>query len=245
MAKRTVVTRDELELPDNIPPDPVAVALKTFLVEGGPVPDGLGSLEFRVRFQQLDKRGRVVHGIAHESGNLATMFDEVLDELGPGRYNIWCNYRPAGSSDKTEWKLIKVADATITDEPVGNTPPAQVPALASGGVERGDLMTLLITLMQQNTQIIAAALSSRNNNSNATRDVLEAIRVGAELKGGGEDNAPRDEDPVERLIRFGGDVLDFLRNNPGEESAVRKIAEKNGIDEAAIKQGLEIVKEAE
>lgn len=249
MAKvKTIETRERDE-PDEKTVDPVVLNLREFVYEGGPLSEDVKALEYRIRVQQMDRRGRAVQGVALETTEVEGLFENILEECGGGRYLLWINYRHPG--DK-EWKLLKVKDIELADPeapPGFSSPP--VAALPSSGEGRRDIIEVMLAQMAQttrmmlasqdsNTKLLVAMLDSRRGGGGGeTRDLLEAIRLGADLHGGGEgDDGP--EDSKTSLIRLGMKVIDLLGgggDEPVPRETLRKAAVDEGLDPAKLLEG--------
>lgn len=255
------MTRDEREIPDQEGVDPLLQNLREYLVEGGLLTDEVKALEFSIKAQRLDRRGKVIQGVALESADIATLFDDILDEHGPGRYTLYVRFRPAGSK---EWRFLKVTDLAVADGTAPLPPEGVVPGAGPAtpglqGAERRDVFELMLAQMQQTTQMMMAAqenntkllvaMLTRGGGSGAgSSDIIRAIQTGAQLAGGrgvGGDGE-EEESPVERLIDFGSQVLKLMGEK--EDGAVpvadlRGAVTKSGIDpkELLAAQGLEPV----
>ena len=239
-SQRTTILKEELELEER---DPIAAAIKASLEAGDPLPETITEYEFDCKVQQLDRRGRAVQGVALQTPNLTTLFEEILDELGPGRYTVWCKFRPVGKEGK--WSLVKVSDIVVEDP---NAPPAPPGQERIDPGERRDVLQVMLAQMNQTTQmmiaqqnqmtqVLVAALSKGGSGSDG-KTLLEAIRTGADLAG-----APLGEEDEEEggllnspLAKLGLQLIELLKGK-GEGDAipagtVRKLVTDTGVDEA-------------
>jgi len=243
---RTTIVKEELE-PTN--GDPIAVTIRGFLYEGEPLPEDLaGQYEFRLKVQQLDRRGRVVHGVKHESDQLGDLFDEILDELGPGRYTIWVSYRRAGDAGK--YSLVKAQDIQVSDGQPPSILDVKNPASPESPHDRRDILTVMMAMMQQQnqvsmaqmqqmTQILVAALTGKQSQGTDAKTILEAVSLGRDLAP--SNNNP--DDPTDRMWQMGGELLKLLTGKKAGESVpvedLQRITEAAGVHEALRDQGFE------
>jgi hypothetical protein len=252
MGTRTVKTTEKFDIEERNG-DPIAVGIKGYLEQGDPLPENLAEYEIQVKVQQLDRRGRIVQGITHNSTSLPTLFDEILDELGPGRYNVWVEYKPIGTQKKAS--LVKVTDIIVADPDQPAAQPGAPGAQLDPG-DRRDVLQIMLAQMQQTTQmmmasqsdmtkVLIALIGNGQKAGSSTTDILNAIRTGADLAGGGEegDADPEEGDEVGRLIKLGADVVKLIANKKDDENVsageLKKIANASGIDENLQKQGFE------
>jgi hypothetical protein len=266
--KETTVTRRERELTED--PDPIYLAIKDFLNEGGPLPDEMEEFDFRITVQRMGRDGKAEHGHSMECDSLSReLMGVILDDpaLGPGRYIFWVRHRKGGSGDP--WKLTKIAGVRITDPEDGeyDRPVSgdSAPPLSSGPVNvqpvvQGESLSdkMFLLLMKQMTDTNNAILSSlakmAGGGSGATTEtILDAIRLGGEMAGGGalshgeEEGEPPDEEGLmEKLVKFGLDMAKKITEaQPGESVPVdqmRQVAVDRGIDPETVlrNQGMEI-----
>lgn len=233
MAKRSTTTTIEEEEDIAAGPDPMHVAIKAYLESGeSPIEEEVGKYEYNIKAQQLDQRGRVLHGMAVQTNNLLTLWDEILDQLGPGRYNLYVNFRPLG--DTGRFRLVAAKDITVDDPENPGAAERRTPIVQTSTLPEGmDFFKFFMTqqqqnqqmmqmMMQQNTQIIVAALSGQRGGG--TREILEAIRVGADLGAGGPGEGQVPQDPVLGLIDVAKGFMELTKGkNDGDSVPVKAL----------------------
>jgi len=229
MAKQTVVTRTEREIEDQQNGNPIAVAIKSFLMDGLDIPETLlNQYELTVKVQRLDRTGRPLHGLSHRSQNIPTVFDELLDQFGPGRYNFFVQYKKTGQPGDPS--VVVVKDLRVAD-------PEQVPGLQEVPVTanppdtRNDaMMEVLKSIMLQNTQIITAALAKQGGDGG--KAIGDAIRTGIELaldaQGPGtehEENPNDDEEEpsdIDRILDIAAPLIKKLMESGDDSTAITR-----------------------
>lgn len=257
MAKVKTIQTRETEEPDERPADPIAINLREFVYEGGPLSDEVKALEYKIRVQQLDRRGRALQGIALETTEIEGLFEHILDELGPGRYLVWLNFKTPG---ETKFRLLKIKDLDLVDPdapPSSFGAPSSAPAGLPSGEGRRDIIEVMLSMMNQttqmmmsaqenNTKLLVAMMEGKRGGDSGTAGVLEAIRLGADLRGGGGGEGGDEDGGTGSLARMGLKLLEILSTKddaPVDRGALRRVAADEGIDPERFleEQGLERV----
>lgn len=253
MVKRSTTIRTEEDLPANGKPDPIVVAVREYLTAGGFPPEGLEGYEFSIRAQQLNRQGKALHGVAFDADTFDALPEKILDEVGPGRYTLYCTFKPAGTDDKK--KFFKVQDIHIVDpdDPanLGEIPPGRdgedAPRRSAGGVpdlfsvmmaNQNAIQAMMMKSQEQQTQIIVALIGKSNGHGGGSSEILDAVRLGTEVAGQRslpaheETDTDPDESPAEKLIRFALKAIDIFKTMPADGTVDAAALRNAGADVA-------------
>lgn len=239
--KRVVTTTsEEIEQSNG---DPAYVALKNFF-EGMDIPQEiLENYEFDFKVQRLGRTGQAIMGVSCRTGDPEKLSETILDECGPGKYNIYAKYR---KHDGKEWKVCAVRGVSISDpeamENAGFQTPGMVPVPAQQDTNLLALVfnsmmesnKLMVTMMQENSKqqtAVLTALLSKDNGGNA--EMLEAIRTGAALAGAGAEGPGEEEDPMDKLINFGAQAFELIRKG-ADADQLKTLADNAHLDPSKI-----------
>jgi hypothetical protein len=236
--KRTVITRDQIEL-EQSNGEPFAQMVKAFLLEGqDPSEELLAEYDVNVKVQRLDRRGRPEHGVKFRGEYLvkgeSDIFDDILDDLGPGRYNFFIEYRKAGTEGPDKVVVVR-------DLPVGS----QQPAGMVNPPEREDstlpALQLVMQSMQESNKLLmgmVTAIINKNPGSDAA-NIVDAIHKGIELGSQAANALPIDGDEVDgeettedKLLDLGIKIFELAQKAP-EGDPLRKVVTDQGLDPTA------------
>jgi len=238
--KRTVITRDQIEL-EQSNGEPFAQMLKAFLLEGqDPNEALLAEYDVNVKVQRLDRRGRPEHGIKFRTERLVAaesdIFDDILDELGSGRYNFFIEYRKAGTDGPDKVVVVR-------DLPVGSQQPA---GMVMNNPEREDstlpALQLVMQSMQESNKLLmgmVTAIINKNPGSDVA-NVVAAIQKGIDLGSQAlsavpieeEDEEEGDETAEEKLLNLGLKIFELAKQKP-EGDPLRQAVIDQGLDPQA------------
>ena len=237
--KRTVITRDQIEL-EQSNGEPFAQMVKALLLEGqDPSEAMLAEYELNVKVQRLDRRGRPEHGVKFRTERLVAaesdIFDDILDELGPGRYNFFIEYRKAGTEGPD--KVVVVRDLSVGSH--------QAAGMVVNPPEREDstlpALQLVMQSMQESNKLLmgmVTAIINKNPGSDAA-NIVDAIHKGIELGSQAANALPIDGDEVDgeetiedKLLDLGIKIFELAQKAP-EGDPLRKVVTDQGLDPTA------------
>lgn len=193
---RTVIDKIELEKEQN--GDQVYAAIKQFLIEGlEPDPDILADVELKIKVQRVSRSGQTQYGVALTANTFDNLVDRILEECGPGSYNIFVEYKKV---DGTKWKLAKGNNLKFVDpEQMDGGPMVYDSPRGDEQPKSSEAMELVKALITANTQMVTAALAGKNNNppqqGSNIKELIEAVRSLDELRGP-IDDGPEEEPAV-------------------------------------------------
>jgi len=243
---RRTITEEEVEIEHTNGTEAVT-AIKAFVLEGAPYPaEVLVGYEFNLKANALDRTGATKKGFYTTTDDLEHFVEKIVDDRGPGRYNIWVQFRKI-DSDKDKWNVIVFKDQRIYDPEEDytrleteeiNPPERQQPAT--------DQTSLVYQIMQANQQQMTALLTSLigkmgagAGNGDGYKALLEGLNKGIELaqgnQGSVEDDDPEDnppEDPMDKLLDLAAPLIQRLlsEKTPGmgiTADQVRQLAKDN------------------
>jgi hypothetical protein len=246
VAKQQTITKTIIEEEVERNGDPMALAIKSFLIDDGPLPEEeLGKYEFSIKVTKLDRRGKAVHGIAFQTQTLLSLFEDIIDEFpGGGRFTIWCKYRVAGKEGP--WQFLKATDVEVEDAD-SPAPLLGQPSVTDPG-ERRDILSVMISMLtaqQKSSNDLLIALLARPQAApgGGTKEILEAVRIGLDAAGGGggaDDDNPGDMTTA--LVNAYSKTIDLLAGKKDTDLVpagdVRKTLPP-GVDTAITEQGFE------
>jgi hypothetical protein len=207
---RRTITEEEVEIEHTNGTEAVT-AIKAFVLEGAPYPaEVLVGYEFNLKANALDRTGATKKGFYTTTDDLEHFVEKIVDDRGPGRYNIWVQFRKI-DSDKDKWNVIVFKDQRIYDPEEDytrleteeiNPPERQQPAT--------DQTSLVYQIMQANQQQMTALLTSligkmgAGSGDGSVKALLEGLNKGIELaqgnQGSVEDDDPEDNPPEESIM---------------------------------------------
>lgn len=242
---RTIITKDKLNLDEMSNGDPVAVAIKAYLVDGlDPDEALLQDQEVKVKVQRVNRQGRTVHGVAFRSNQLKNLFESVLEDLGSGRYNIFVEYRKLDAT--TPPKVVKCLDVEIDDP---DYPPLSSRGMVDVGApqDNGTAINTIALLMQESNKLTVQMMAEQGKNTTAmltaligmmgkgsnNSDILKAIETGANLASGpGE--LPEEEDDLVKLGEFALKVIELVKQGNASPENINAVAAEYQIDPAKV-----------
>lgn len=209
---RRTVTEEEIEI-EHTNGTEALTAIKAFVLEGAPYnTDALAEYEFNIKATMLDRAGTTKKGFYTTTDDLEHFVERIVEDRGPGRYNIWVQFRKVGD-DERKWNVSVFKDQRIYD-PEEDYTRAEVEEIPQHHNPPESQRDTLMQFMQESnrqqttlmTSIITALLGNKGAGDGSAKAIVEAIQSGIDLAKKAEaaiefdeeeENPP--ESPMEKL----------------------------------------------
>lgn len=214
--RRTTSTVEEEEAPN-----PTTRHVRDFL-ETGIFPDELRDLQYRIDVQKYNREGKPVKITNAVFNNLEELPDRLGARFGAARFRLFVSvFDEAGK----KVAFIRVEDYEV--ESAGDAPAAGADRDAEAGDDRKaaaiDLQVLkmqqdhdmLVRMMDANTKIVIAALTAKGGAPGGSLStLLQAVKVGRDLAGGGALDLGDDTGGGggDGIAGAGGGIMELLSN---------------------------------
>lgn len=164
-------------------------------IETGVYPDELRDLQFKIDVQKYNREGKPVRIVNAVYDNLEELPDRLGSRFGAGRFRLFVSVLD-DQGKKTAFVRIEdfeletatdPADQQVDDDPADAVAQARTTALDLQMLKMQQDHATLMKMMEQNTQIVIAALSQKQSGgSGSLSTVLQAVKVGRDLASGAD-----------------------------------------------------------